>query len=93
MKQRTVNDLIADLEKVKAEFGGDMPVKVHLKSLEDANGGDYSHDDFCLHIENINEIDGDDGYTILNENWPVLSIFGSDYKPEDYKGKSVKHIE
>lgn len=85
MTQRTVRDLISELQKIQAEHGGDLPVKAHLQSLEDANGGDYTHDDFDFHIETINQL-GDDCET-LKENWKVLSIFGGEYTPEDYKTK------
>lgn len=89
MKQRTVNDLIKDLNKVKKQFGGDIPVNAHLQSMEDANGGDVSHDDFCLYVEKINRINEDNG-SVSKRKYTVLSIYGGEYCPEDFKSKPLK---
>lgn len=87
MYQYTVSGLIKELNKIKKEHGPDVFVKVHLQSCEDANGGDVSHDDFGLYIEKITELDADNNYKPLKKKMKVLSIYGGDFTPDDYKKK------
>lgn len=84
MYQYTVSGLIKELNKIKKEHGSDLPVKIHLQSCEDANGGDFSHDDFGIHIEKITEVDGDN-MRPKKKKMKVVSFYGGDYIPEDYK--------
>lgn len=84
MVQFTVSSLIKELNKIKKEHGGDVLVKVHLQSCEDTNGGDFSHDDFSLQVEKIHEVNGDTG-VVKKRKMKVVSIYGGDLVPEDYK--------
>ncbi len=77
MKTRKLTDFIKLLTKLQNTYG-DAYIKIDANSMENAAGGDYSHTDFDISVETINEIDDNGSNIIGTMNVVVIKDSGGE---------------